>query len=156
IVYGLLGPNGAGKTTAVRILTTLTRLDAGRAVVAGYDVSREPRQVRRHIGPPGQYLSIGEVLSSRQNLELFGRPFRLRRAAARRRADELLEQFGLAEVADKPPRNFSGGMKRRLDLACSMILAPRVLFLDEPTTGLDPAGRREVWQVIVDLAARGT
>jgi ABC-2 type transport system ATP-binding protein len=156
IVYGLLGPNGAGKTTAVRILTTLTRLDEGRAMVAGHDVGREPRQVRRHIGLTGQHTSVDDVISARQNLEMFGRLFHIGRAAARRRADELLEQFGLAHVSDKAPKTFSGGMRRRLDVASSMILAPRVLFLDEPTTGLDPAGRREVWQAITDLAARGT
>ena len=156
VVYGLLGPNGAGKTTAVRILTTLTRPDGGRAAVAGHDVSREPRQVRRHIGLTGQHTSVDDVISARQNLVMFGRLFHISRTAARRRADELLEQFGLADVADKPPKTFSGGMRRRLDLASSMILAPRVLFLDEPTTGLDPAGRREVWQAIVDLAGRGT
>lgn len=156
IVYGLLGPNGAGKTTAVRILTTLTRLDKGRALVAGFDVARQPRQVRRHIGLTGQHMSIDELLSARQNLEMFGKLFHIGRCAARRRADELLEQFGLADVATKAPKTFSGGMKRRLDLAASMIRAPKVLFLDEPTTGLDPAGRREVWQAIVDLAAQGT
>jgi len=155
-VYGLLGPNGAGKTTAVRILSTLLALDGGRAEVAGYDVTRQPRLVRRRIGLVGQQTAVDDVISARDNLVLFGRLFHVGRAAARRRADELLEQFGLAEEAGRPPKTFSGGMRRRLDLAASLILAPEVLFLDEPTTGLDPAGRREVWQTITDLAARGT
>jgi ABC-2 type transport system ATP-binding protein len=156
MVYGLLGPNGAGKTTAVRILSTLLRPDGGRAVVAGHDVVRQPRLVRRRIGLVGQQTTLDDVVTARQNLVLFGRLFHIGRPAARRRADELLEQFGLAEVANKPPKSFSGGMRRRLDLASGLILAPEVLFLDEPTTGLDPAGRRDVWQAIVDLAARGT
>jgi ABC-2 type transport system ATP-binding protein len=156
MVYGLLGPNGAGKTTAVRILATLLRVDGGRAEVAGYDVTRQPRLVRRRIGLTGQQTAVDDVISARQNLVLFGRLFHVGRAAARRRADELLEQFGLTEAAGKAPKTFSGGMRRRLDLAASLILAPEVLFLDEPTTGLDPAGRREVWQAVADLAARGT
>lgn len=155
-VYGLLGPNGAGKTTAVRILTTLLRPDSGRAEVAGFDVATHPRQVRRRIGLTGQQTAVDEVISARQNLVMFGRLFHIGRAAARRRADELLEQFGLSDAADKSPKHFSGGMRRRLDLASSMILAPEVLFLDEPTTGLDPAGRREVWQAVTDLARSGT
>ncbi|HEY8473436.1 MAG TPA: ATP-binding cassette domain-containing protein [Natronosporangium sp.] len=156
MVYGLLGPNGAGKTTAVRILSTLLRLDGGRAEVAGYDVTRQPRLVRRRIGLVGQQTAVDDVITARDNLILFGRLFHVDRVTARRRADELLEQFGLAEVANKPPKAFSGGMRRRLDLAASLILAPEVLFLDEPTTGLDPAGRREVWQTIADLTDRGT
>lgn len=156
MVYGLLGPNGAGKTTAVRILTTLVRLDSGRAEVGGHDVTRQPRQVRRRIGLTGQQTAVDDMISARQNLVLFGRLFHIGTAAARRRADELLEQFGLSDAATKSPKKFSGGMRRRLDLASSMILAPEVLFLDEPTTGLDPAGRREVWQAVRDLAARGT
>ena len=155
-VYGLLGPNGAGKTTAVRILATLLRFDGGRAEVAGVDVAREPRRVRHRIGLTGQQTAVDDNLSARQNLILFGRLFHVSRAAARRRADELLAQFRLAEVADRAPKTFSGGMRRRLDLAASMILAPEVLFLDEPTTGLDPAGRREVWQAVRDLTAAGT
>jgi ABC-2 type transport system ATP-binding protein len=155
-VYGLLGPNGAGKTTAVRILTTLLRPDGGRAEVAGYDVVRQARWVRRRIGLVGQQTTVDDLISARQNLVMFGRLFHIGVAAARRRADELLEQFGLTEVAGKPPKSFSGGMRRRLDLASGLILSPEVLFLDEPTTGLDPAGRRDVWQAIVDLAARGT
>jgi len=155
-IHGLLGPNGAGKTTAVRILATLLRFDAGRAEVAGYDVAREPRWVRHRIGLTGQQTAVDDNLSARQNLVLFGRLFHIGKDAARRRADELLDQFRLTEVADRAPKTFSGGMRRRLDLAASMILAPEVLFLDEPTTGLDPAGRREVWQAIRDLTAAGT
>jgi ABC-2 type transport system ATP-binding protein len=156
IVFGLLGPNGAGKTTAVRILTTLTRPDGGSATVAGHDVVRAARLVRRSIGLTGQQTAVDDLLSARQNLVMFGRLFRLDREPAGRRADELLETFGLADVAGKQPKGFSGGMRRRLDLAASMILAPKVLFLDEPTTGLDPAGRGEVWHAIRNLAARGT
>ena len=155
-VHGLLGPNGAGKTTMVRILTTLTRLDQGSASVAGFDVSTQPRQVRASIGLAGQQTAVDDLLSARQNLTTFGRLFRLDKSAARRRADELLELFGLQDSAERTPKKFSGGMRRRLDLAASMILAPQVLFLDEPTTGLDPAGRREVWSAVRDLAARGT
>ncbi|WP_293696388.1 ATP-binding cassette domain-containing protein [uncultured Agrococcus sp.] len=155
-VHGLLGPNGAGKTTTVRILTTLTRVDGGTASVAGYDVQRQSRQVRRNIGLTGQQTTVDDLLSARQNLIMFGRLFRLDRAAARRRADELLEFFGLEEAPGRSPKWFSGGMRRRLDLAASLILAPKVLFLDEPTTGLDPAGRREVWQAIRTMATSGT
>jgi ABC-2 type transport system ATP-binding protein len=155
-VHGLLGPNGAGKTTAVRIFTTLIKLDEGTARVAGHDVHTEPRLVRRRIGLTGQQTAVDDVLTARQNLTMFGRLFRLPKAAAARRADELLEQFGLADAANRSPKKFSGGMRRRLDLAASMILAPDVLFLDEPTTGLDPAGRGEMWQVVRDLAERGT
>ncbi|WP_026931545.1 daunorubicin resistance protein DrrA family ABC transporter ATP-binding protein [Glycomyces tenuis] len=155
-VLGLLGPNGAGKTTTVRILTTLLRFDTGRAAVAGFDVARDARQVRRRIGLTGQQTAVDDLLSARQNLVLFGKLFRLNKADAIKRADQLLDQFGLADAADKQPKKFSGGMKRRLDLAASMILAPQVLFLDEPTTGLDPAGRREVWETVSGLAADGT
>lgn len=155
-VHGLLGPNGAGKTTTVRILATLTRADAGEASVAGFDVGSQPRQVRACIGLTGQQTAVDDLLTARQNLTTFGRLFRLDKAAARRRADELLEVFSLQEAADRSPKKFSGGMRRRLDLAASMILAPQVLFLDEPTTGLDPAGRREVWQAVRDLADQGT
>jgi ABC-2 type transport system ATP-binding protein len=156
MIYGLLGPNGAGKTTAVRILTTLIRFDGGTAWVAGHDVTREARAVRRRIGLTGQQTAVDDNISARQNLVLFGRLFHIGKTAARRRADELLEQFGLVDAAMATPKEFSGGMRRRLDLASSMILAPQVLFLDEPTTGLDPAGRREVWQAVRELAARGT
>ena len=155
-VLGLLGPNGAGKTTTVRILTTLLRLDTGRASVAGFDVAGDARQVRRRIGLAGQRTAVDDILTARQNLILFGKLFRLNKAQAGARADELLGRFGLADAADRQPKRFSGGMKRRLDLAASMILAPQVLFLDEPTTGLDPAGRHEVWDTVESLAADGT
>jgi ABC-2 type transport system ATP-binding protein len=155
-VYGLLGPNGAGKTTAVRILTTLSRPDSGRALVAGFDVARQASQVRANIGLAGQSTALDEILSGRQNLVMFGRLCHLPISTARRRADELLAQFALAEASDKAVRRYSGGMRRRLDLAASFIVAPRVLFLDEPTTGLDPHGRNEVWQMIRTLAGSGT
>jgi ABC-2 type transport system ATP-binding protein len=155
-VLGLLGPNGAGKTTAVRVLTTLLLPDGGHAEVAGFDVVRQAAQVRYHVGLLGQHAAVDEILSGRQNLVLFGRLYHLAPAAARGRADELLERFGLAEAAGRPARLYSGGMRRRLDLAASLIVAPPVLFLDEPTTELDPRGRNEVWQAIRALAAGGT
>jgi ABC-2 type transport system ATP-binding protein len=155
-VCGLLGPNGAGKTTAVRILATLLKADGGRAEVAGIDVARDPGRVRQRIGLVGQSAAVDEVLSGRQNLVMFGRLFHLGVARARARADELLEEFGLADTGRKPVKQYSGGMRRRLDLAASLILAPQVLFLDEPTTGLDPRGRSEVWASIRRLVAGGT
>ncbi|WP_326559015.1 ATP-binding cassette domain-containing protein [Micromonospora sp. NBC_01796] len=155
-VHGLLGPNGAGKTTAVRILTTLLRPDAGRALVAGYDVVRDPVAVRTQIGLVGQHAAVDEILGGRQNLVMFGRLYHLPAATARRRADELLARFGLADTGDKPVGRYSGGMRRRLDLAASLILAPPVLFLDEPTTGLDPRSRAEVWDAVRSLVAGGT
>jgi ABC-2 type transport system ATP-binding protein len=155
-VCGLLGPNGAGKTTAVRILSTLLRFDEGHAEVAGFDVARQAMQVRYRIGLLGQHAAVDEILSGRQNLVLFGRLFHLGRQAAQRRADELLGQFGLADTGGKPVKQYSGGMRRRLDLAVSLIMAPQVLFLDEPTTGLDPRGRTEVWEAIRALVAAGT
>jgi ABC-2 type transport system ATP-binding protein len=155
-VCGLLGPNGAGKTTAVRILATLLRPDAGRARVAGADVLGAPHVVRRRIGLSGQEPAVDEILSGRQNLVLFGRLNRLSRAAAELRADELLDRLGLADTAGKAVKHYSGGMRRRLDLAVTLILAPRVLFLDEPTTGLDPRNRNEVWSAIRELVAGGT
>ena len=155
-VHGLLGPNGAGKTTAVRVLATLLRPDSGRAEVVGFDVSRQASQVRARIGLAGQNTAVDEILSGRQNLVMFGRLCHLPAGAARRRADELLSQFALTEAEAKPVRQYSGGMRRRLDLAASFIVVPRVLFLDEPTTGLDPHGRNEVWQMIRALAAAGT
>jgi ABC-2 type transport system ATP-binding protein len=154
-VCGLLGPNGAGKTTAVRILTTLLRPDGGTAEVAGFDVVRQAAQVRSRIGLVGQHAAVDEVLSGRQNLEMFGRLYHLSPPAARARADTLLARFGLAETGGKPVKQFSGGMRRRLDLAASLILAPPVLFLDEPTTGLDPRGRNEVWEQIRALVGSG-
>ncbi|RCG20093.1 ATP-binding cassette domain-containing protein [Sphaerisporangium album] len=155
-VCGLLGPNGAGKTTAVRVLTTLLRPDAGRAEVAGFDVVRQAARARYHVGLVGQHAALDEVLSGRQNLVMFGRLYHLGLARARRRADELLERFGLADTGAKPVKQYSGGMRRRLDLAAGLILAPSVLFLDEPTTGLDPRGRNEVWEAVGSLVAAGT
>jgi ABC-2 type transport system ATP-binding protein len=155
-VFGLLGPNGAGKTTAVRILCTLIRLDGGSARVGGHDVAREPRKVRRRIGLTGQHPAVDEILTARQNLEMFGRLFHLGSAQARRRAGQLLEQFDLADAAGKQPKDFSGGMRRRLDLAVSLIATPPVLFLDEPTTGLDPRSRVELWEVLRGLVRDGT
>jgi ABC-2 type transport system ATP-binding protein len=155
-VHGLLGPNGAGKTTAVRALATLLRFDAGSASVAGYDVVNQADQVRERIALTGQYAAIDETLSGRQNLVMFGRLLHLGRDRARRRADELLEQFDLAEAAEKSAGQYSGGMRRRLDLAASLILRPEVLFLDEPTTGLDPRSRNQVWDAVRALVAGGT
>jgi ABC-2 type transport system ATP-binding protein len=155
-VQGLLGPNGAGKTTAVRSLATLLRLDDGRAEVAGHDVRRDPDAVRARIGLTGQYAAVDELLSGRQNLVMFGRLLHLGRAGARRRADVLLERFALTDAADRPVRSYSGGMRRRLDLAASLVLAPEVLFLDEPTTGLDPRSRIGVWDAVRSLVADGT
>ncbi|MCK0114031.1 ATP-binding cassette domain-containing protein [Ornithinimicrobium sp. F0845] len=155
-VHGLLGPNGAGKTTAVRVLTTLTEADAGAAQIAGADLGSDRLEVRRRIGLAGQYAAVDEVLTGRQNLELFGRLFHLGRPRARTRATELLEQFALTDAADKGVGAYSGGMRRRLDLAASMILAPQVMFLDEPTTGLDPRGRAEVWEAVRALVGQGT
>ena len=155
-VYGLLGPNGAGKTTAVRVFSTLLRFDAGHAEVAGFDVTRDPEQVRARIALTGQYAAVDEVLSGRQNLVMFARLFGLSGEAARRRAAELLDQFGLAESASRPVGQYSGGMRRKLDLAASLICTPEVLFLDEPTTGLDPRSRNQVWDAVRSLAADRT
>jgi ABC-2 type transport system ATP-binding protein len=155
-VHGLLGPNGAGKTTAIRILTTLLRADSGRATIAGFDVGTQAVDVRRQIGLVGQYAAVDEILDGRRNLVMFGRLFHLSPAGARSRADHLLERFGLTGAASRPVGRYSGGMRRRLDLAVSMILAPAVLFLDEPTTGLDPRGRAEVWDAVRALVAGGT
>ncbi|MFB4309238.1 ATP-binding cassette domain-containing protein [Actinomadura sp. GTD37] len=155
-VHGLLGPNGAGKTTAVRVLTTLARPDGGSARVAGHDVVRAAGEVRRSIGLVGQHAAVDEILGGRQNLVMFGRLYHLGAKEARRRADELLERFRLTGAADRAAGEYSGGMRRRLDLAASMILAPPVLFLDEPTTGLDPRARNEVWDAIRALVGGGT
>jgi ABC-2 type transport system ATP-binding protein len=155
-VCGLLGPNGAGKTTAVRILSTLLRMDSGEAWVAGFDVRRQGQQVRERIGLVGQYAAVDEILSGRQNLEMFGRLSHLPGKVARARADELLEQFALADAAEQSVRTYSGGMRRRLDLAASLIVSPPVLFVDEPTTGLDPAARREVWRALRGLVHAGS
>jgi ABC-2 type transport system ATP-binding protein len=155
-VLGVLGPNGAGKTTAVRILTTLLRPDGGRAVVEGHDVVKEPSAVRGSIGLAGQSAAIQIELTGRENLEIIGRLYHLGRAASRARATELLEQFGLTEAADRSAKTFSGGMQRRLDLAASLVGRPQVLFLDEPTTGLDPRSRLGMWEIIRSLVAGGT
>jgi len=155
-VLGVLGPNGAGKTTAVRILTTLLLPDAGRALVDGYDVVREAAAVRRSIGLAGQSAAIQEELTGRENLELIGRLYHLSKSYARSRAAELLEQFDLVDAADRPAKGFSGGMQRRLDLAASLVGRPKVLFLDEPTTGLDPRSRLGMWAIIRSLVAGGT
>jgi ABC-2 type transport system ATP-binding protein len=155
-VYGLLGPNGAGKTTAVRILTTLLRPDAGMAKVDGLDVVKQPDAVRRIIGLTGQYAAVDEYLTGRENLRMFGDLYHLPSAYVKMRSDELLERFDLADAADRSLRTYSGGMRRRLDLAASLIAKPRVLFLDEPTTGLDPRSRIGLWEVITDLVADGT
>ncbi|CAL9427338.1 ATP-binding cassette domain-containing protein [Streptomyces sp. enrichment culture] len=154
-VMGVLGPNGAGKTTLVRILSTLITPDAGRATVAGYDAVRQPRQLRRVIGLTGQYASVDEKLSGWENLYLIGRLLDLSRKDARARADELLERFSLTEAAKRPATTYSGGMRRRLDLAASMIGRPAVLFLDEPTTGLDPRTRNEVWDEVKAMVGDG-
>src|SRR5437867_3644591 len=140
-VFGLLGPNGAGKTTAIRVLSTLLRPDSGRASVGGYDVVRQPKEVRRLIGLTGQYAAVDELLSGQENLSMIGRLLGLSRADARGRARELLEAFDLAEAAAKVVKSYSGGMRRRLDLAASLVGRPRLLYLDEPTTGLDPRSR---------------
>jgi ABC-2 type transport system ATP-binding protein len=155
-VLGVLGPNGAGKTTAVRILTTLMRPDGGRAVVEGYDVVRQAAAVRRSIGLAGQSAAIQEELTGRENLEIIGRLYHLSWPRARGRAAELLEQFGLSDAANRAAKNYSGGMQRRLDLAASLVGQPRVLFLDEPTTGLDPRSRLGMWEIIRSLVADGT
>ncbi|KAB8188601.1 ATP-binding cassette domain-containing protein [Nonomuraea phyllanthi] len=155
-VCGVLGPNGAGKTTAVRILATLSDPDAGHARIAGHDVVREAGQVRERIGLAGQYAAVDEKLTGRGNLRMFGRLYHLSRRAAYRRADELLERFGLMDAADRPISGYSGGMRRRLDLITCLILRPEVLFLDEPTTGLDPRSRGEIWDSIRELVADGT
>jgi ABC-2 type transport system ATP-binding protein len=155
-VHGLLGPNGAGKTTTVRILTTLLRLDGGRATVAGCDVATDRAGVRARIGVAGQYAAVDDVLTGRQNLEMYARLHHLGARAARHRAGELLEQFDLTAAAHRTVGHYSGGMRRRLDLAVSMIRSPQVLFLDEPTTGLDPRSRMAVWDAVRDLAAAGT
>src|ERR671935_2067604 len=143
MVFGLLGPNGAGKTTLVRILATLLTPDAGRAEILGHDVLREPATVRELLGLTGQFAAVDEILTGRENLEMFGRLFKLSPGDARRRAGDLLERFDLADAADRPARTYSGGMRRRLDLASSLLTRPRILFLDEPTTGLDPRSRNQ-------------
>ena len=155
-VFGLLGPNGAGKTTLIRVLATLLAPDAGRAEVFGRDVVRDAAGVREVVALTGQFAAVDEMLTGRENLQMFGRLFDLSAADARRRADELLERFELADAADRLARTYSGGMRRRLDLASSLLTRPRVLFLDEPTTGLDPRSRNEIWSVVRELVREGT
>jgi ABC-2 type transport system ATP-binding protein len=155
-VYGLLGPNGAGKTTAVRVFATLLRPDGGRARVLGRDVASEAAEVRRQIGLTGQYAALDEYLTGRANLIMIGQLSRLTAAAAKRRADEMLERFSLTEAAGRAVKTYSGGMRRRLDLAASLIGYPQVLFLDEPTTGLDPNARAMTWEIVRELADSGT
>lgn len=155
-VLGLLGPNGAGKTTTVRILATLLKPTAGVARVAGHDVMRHPNQVRRAIGLTGQYAAVDEYLTGRENIEMVGGLYHLRRNFVKERAQELLERFRLADAADRPVKTYSGGMRRRLDLAASLVAHPEILFLDEPTTGLDPRSRLELWDVISGLVREGT
>ena len=155
-VLGLLGPNGSGKTTAVRILATLLQADSGSASVGGFDVATQPDEVRSVIGLTGQYAAVDEYLTGRENLELFGRLFHLSKFDAAKRAAELLDRFDLSDAADRGIKGYSGGMRRRLDLAASLIGRPNVLFLDEPTTGLDPRSRQGMWEVIEDLISEGT
>ncbi|MFD7961481.1 ATP-binding cassette domain-containing protein [Streptomyces zaomyceticus] len=155
-VLGLLGPNGAGKTTAVRVLTTLLQPDSGRAVVAGIDVLKNPDEVRRRIGLSGQFAAVDEYLTGRENLQMVGQLYQMRAKAAKVRADELLERFNLADAADRTAKTYSGGMRRRLDLAAALVVSPPVMFMDEPTTGLDPRNRQGLWEVIKELVAGGT
>jgi ABC-2 type transport system ATP-binding protein len=155
-VGALLGPNGAGKTTTIRMLTTLLPADGGQATVAGYDITTEAHEVRSVISLTGQYAAVDEDLTGRENLTMVGRLTRISRREVKARATELLERFGLAEAADRLVRNYSGGMRRRLDLAASLVAPPVVLFLDEPTTGLDPQARLELWDVVRDLRVDGT
>ncbi|MFB7467913.1 ATP-binding cassette domain-containing protein [Streptomyces sp. NPDC056224] len=155
-VLGLLGPNGAGKTTTVRVLTTLLRPDSGKAVVAGIDVLKHPNEVRRAIGLSGQYAAVDEYLTGRENLQMVGQLYQMRAKAAKARADELLERFNLADAADRTAKTYSGGMRRRLDLAAALVVSPPVMFMDEPTTGLDPRNRQQLWGIIQELVAGGT
>lgn len=154
-ILGVLGPNGAGKTTAVRILTTLAKPDAGAATVAGFDVVQQPQQVRLRIGVTGQYSAVDELLTGRENLEMVGRLARLPKDAAKARTTELLERLDLVDAADRVSKGYSGGMRRRLDLAASLMANPPILFLDEPTTGLDPRSRMQMWELIEDLVKSG-
>ncbi|MEE1741824.1 ATP-binding cassette domain-containing protein [Streptomyces sp. BE147] len=155
-VLGLLGPNGAGKTTAVRVLTTLLRPDSGRAVVAGIDVLRKPNEVRRSIGLSGQFAAVDEYLTGRENLRMVGQLYQMSSRDAKVRAGELLERFNLADAGDRTAKTYSGGMRRRLDLAAALVVSPPVMFMDEPTTGLDPRNRQQLWEVIQELVAGGT
>ncbi|XTZ13633.1 ATP-binding cassette domain-containing protein [Micromonospora echinospora] len=155
-VHGLLGPNGAGKTTTVRVLSTLLQPDDGQARVFGIDVRDDPRLVRSIIGLTGQYAAVDELLTGRENLQMIGRLFRMSRAASRKRAGDLLDRFDLGEAADRQAKTYSGGMRRRLDVAASLMPGPKLIFLDEPTTGLDPRSRIELWRIVRELVAQGT
>jgi daunorubicin resistance ABC transporter ATP-binding subunit len=155
-VFGLLGPNGAGKTTLIRILATLLRADHGAAHVAGFDVHRQPRRVRERIGLAGQFAAVDDYLTGRENVEMTGRLYGLSRRDAQARAAGVLDRIGLADAADRQVRTYSGGMRRRIDLAASLVGRPHVLFLDEPTTGVDPASRRGLWDLVRDLVDEGT
>ncbi|MFF8278574.1 ATP-binding cassette domain-containing protein [Streptomyces lateritius] len=155
-VLGLLGPNGAGKTTAVRVLTTLLQPDSGKAFVAGIDVLKHPNEVRRSIGLSGQFAAVDEYLTGRENLQMVGRLYQMNAKRAKARAGELLDRFNLADAADRPAKTYSGGMRRRLDLAAALVVSPPVMFMDEPTTGLDPRNRQALWEVIQELVAGGT
>ncbi|MFJ9039281.1 ATP-binding cassette domain-containing protein [Streptomyces sp. NPDC102406] len=155
-VLGLLGPNGAGKTTAVRCLTTLLTPDSGKAVVAGIDVLKNPNEVRRSIGLSGQFAAVDEYLTGRENLQMVGQLYQMKAKEAKARAAELLDRFHLADAADRPSKTYSGGMRRRLDLAAALVVSPPVMFMDEPTTGLDPRNRQQLWEVIQELVAGGT
>ncbi len=156
IIYGLLGPNGAGKTTLIRVMTTLIKPDSGRAHVAGIDVLADPKTARTRMGLAGQFAAVDAYLTGRENVEMVGRLYNLSKAEAKRRAADILERIRLADDADRPVRTYSGGMKRRLDLAASVIGRPQVLFLDEPTTGIDPGSRIDLWDLIQDLVRDGT
>ncbi|WP_019055842.1 daunorubicin resistance protein DrrA family ABC transporter ATP-binding protein [Streptomyces prunicolor] len=155
-VLGLLGPNGAGKTTAVRCLTTLLRPDSGKLLVAGLDVLKQPNEVRRSIGLSGQFAAVDEYLTGRENLQMVGQLYQMKAKAAKARADQLLDQFNLADAADRTAKTYSGGMRRRLDLAAALVVSPPVMFMDEPTTGLDPRNRQMLWEVIKQLVSGGT
>lgn len=156
IVYGLLGPNGAGKTTLIRVLTTLLRADSGYAEVAGVDVAADPTSARTLIGLAGQFAAVDDYLTGRENVEMVGRLYNLSSSDAKQRADDILRRIHLSDAADRPVRTYSGGMRRRLDLAASLVGRPRVLFLDEPTTGIDPQSRIDLWDIIKDLVTGGT
>ncbi len=156
VIYALLGPNGAGKTTLIRVLATLLPFDQGTACVAGVDVGRDPAAVRALIGLAGQYAAVDDYLTGRENVEMVGLLYGLTRREARRRTYEVLDRIGLVDAADRPVRTYSGGMRRRLDLAASLVGRPAVIFLDEPTTGVDPASRRELWALIRELVGAGT
>jgi daunorubicin resistance ABC transporter ATP-binding subunit len=155
-IYGLLGPNGAGKTTLIRILATLLRPDSGTVRVAGHDAIRDPAKVRERIGLAGQFAAVDDHLTGRENIAMIGRLYGLTRREAARRATEIIDRIHLADAADRQVKTYSGGMRRRIDLAASLIGAPQVLFLDEPTTGVDPASRQDLWHLVRDLAAEGT